>query len=72
MDEAAKQRLRVKEESYEAYIEEELSLRKRSTETHQDPPWRRQVAANGVGLGELENTRVLGLKVVCSLAHPVR
>ena len=28
VDEAAKQRLRVKEESYKAYIEEELSLRK--------------------------------------------
>ena len=27
MGEAAKQRLRVKEESYKAYIEEELSLR---------------------------------------------
>ena len=29
VDEAAKQRLRVKEVSYKAYIEDELSLRKR-------------------------------------------
>ena len=35
VDEAAKQRLRVKEESYKAYIEEELSLRKRRKEIHQ-------------------------------------
>ena len=35
VDEAAKQRLRVKEESYKAYIEEELSLRKRLKEIHQ-------------------------------------
>ena len=34
MDEAASQRLRVKEESYKAYIEEELSLRKRRREIH--------------------------------------
>ena len=40
VDEAAKQRLRVKEESYKAYIEEELSLRKRSKEIHQARPWR--------------------------------
>ena len=33
VDEAAKQRLRVKEESYKAYMEEELSLRKRRMET---------------------------------------
>ena len=35
VDGAAKQRLRVKEESYKAYIEEELSLRKRHKEIHQ-------------------------------------
>ena len=35
VDEAAKQRLRVREESYKAYIEEELSLRKRRKEIHQ-------------------------------------
>ena len=34
-DEAAKQRLRVKEESYKAYIGVELSLRKRRKEIHQ-------------------------------------
>ena len=34
VDEAAKQRLRVKEESYKAYIEQELSLRKRRKEIH--------------------------------------
>ena len=40
VDEAAKQRLRVKEESYKAYIEEELSLRKRRKKIHQARPWR--------------------------------
>ena len=40
VDEAAKQRLRVKEESYKAYIEEELSLRKRRKEIHQARSWR--------------------------------
>ena len=40
VDEAAKQRLRVKEESYKAYVEEELSLRKRRKEIHQARPWR--------------------------------
>ena len=35
VDEAAKQRLRVKEEWYKAHIEEELSLRKRRKEIHQ-------------------------------------
>ena len=44
VDEAAKQRLRVKEESYKAYIEEELSLRKRRKEVHQARPWRRWAA----------------------------
>ena len=38
VDEAAKQRLRVKEESYKAYTEEELSLRKRRKEIHQARP----------------------------------
>ena len=41
---AAKQRLRVKEESYWAYIEEELSLRKRRKEIHQARPWRHWAA----------------------------
>ena len=36
--EAARQRLRVKQESYKAYIEEELSLRKRCKEIHQARP----------------------------------
>ena len=40
VDEAARQRLRVKEESYKAYIEEELPLRKRCKEIHQARPWR--------------------------------
>ena len=35
VDEAAKQRLCVKEESYKAYIEEELSLRKCHEDIHQ-------------------------------------
>ena len=39
VNEAAKQRLRVKEESYKAYFEEELSLRKRGKEIHQAQPW---------------------------------
>ena len=44
VDEAAKQRLRVKEESYKAYMEEQLSLRKRRKEIHQARPWRHCVA----------------------------
>ena len=44
VDVAAKQRLRVKEESYKAYIEEELSLRKRRKEIHQARPWRHWAA----------------------------
>ena len=40
VDEAAKQRLHLKEESYKAYIEEELSLRKRRKEIHQVRLWR--------------------------------
>ena len=44
VDEAAKQRLRVKEESYKAYIEEELSLRKRRKEFHQARSWRHWAA----------------------------
>ena len=47
VDEASKQRLRAKEESYKAYIEEELSLRKRRKEIHQARP-----------IGLLANTRV--------------
>ena len=44
VDEAAKQRLRVKEELYKAYIEEELSLRKRRKEIHQARPRRHLTA----------------------------
>ena len=44
VDETAKQRFRVKEESCKAYIEEELSLRKRRKETHQARPWRHWAA----------------------------
>ena len=40
VDEAAKQRLRVKEESYKTYIDEELSLRKRGKEIDQARPRR--------------------------------
>ena len=43
VDVAAKQRLRVKEESYKAY-KEELSLRKRRKEIHQARPWRHWAA----------------------------
>ena len=46
VDEAAKQRLRVKEESYKAYIEEELSLRKRRRDIHQARPWRHWAAGD--------------------------
>ena len=44
VDEAAKQCLRVNEESYKAYIKEELSLRKRRKEIHQALPWRHWAA----------------------------
>ena len=44
VDEAAKQRLRVKQESYKAYIEEELSLRKRRKEIQQARPRRHWAA----------------------------
>ena len=44
VDEAAKQRLRVKEESYQAYIVKELSLRKRRKEIHQARHWRHWAA----------------------------
>ena len=58
VDEAAKQRLRVKEESYKAYIEEELSLRKRRKEIHQARPWRHCAASEWCWIGDLANTRV--------------
>ena len=57
VDEAAKHRLRVKEESYKAYIKEELSLRKRRKEIHQAQPWWHWQQANGAGIGDLANTR---------------
>ena len=38
------QRLRVKEEPYTAYIEEELSRRQRRKEFHQARPWRHRAA----------------------------
>ena len=44
VDDAARQRLRVKEESCKAYIEEELSLRKRRKEIHQARLWRHRAA----------------------------
>ena len=44
VEEAAKQRLRVKEESCKAYIEEELSLRKRHKDIHQARLWRHWAA----------------------------
>ena len=44
VDEAAKQRLRVKKESYKTLIEEELSLRKRRKEIHQSRSWRHWAA----------------------------
>ena len=49
VDEAAKQCLRVKKESYKAYIEEELSLRKRRKEIHQARPWRHWAAGEWCG-----------------------
>ena len=58
VDEAAKERLRVKEESYRAYIEEELSLRKRLKEIHQARPWRHWAAGEWCCVGDLANTRV--------------
>ena len=45
LDEAAKQRLRMKEESYKAYIEEGLSLRKSRKDMHQLRPWRHWAAS---------------------------
>ena len=44
VDEAAKQRLREKEESYRAYLGEYLSLRKRRKEIHQAQRWRHWAA----------------------------
>ena len=44
VDEAAKQRLRVKEESCKEYVEEKLSLRKRRKEIHQARLWRHWAA----------------------------
>ena len=46
VDEAAKQRLCVEEESYKAHIEEELSLRKRRKEIHRARPWRHWAAGD--------------------------
>ena len=57
VDEAAKQRLRVKEESYKAHIEEELSLRKRRKEIHQADLGGIGQQVNGAGIGGLANTR---------------
>ena len=45
VDEAAKQHLREKEESCKAYLEEDLSLRKRRTEIHQAQPWKHWTAS---------------------------
>ena len=58
VDEAAKQRLRVKEESYKAHIEEELSLRKRRKEIHQARFGGIGQQVNSAGTGDLANTRV--------------
>ena len=58
VDEAAKQRVRVKEESYRPYIEEELSLRKRRKEVHQPDLGDIGQQVNGAGIGDLANTRV--------------
>ena len=59
MDETATQRLRVKEESYKAYIEEELSLRKRRKDNSSSLFFGgvgQQV--NGAGIGDVANSRV--------------
>ena len=45
VDEVSKQCVRVNEESYKAYIEEELSLRKRRKEIRQARPWRHWAAS---------------------------
>ena len=57
-DEAAEQRLRVKEESYKAHIEEELSLRKRRKEIHQARFGGIGQQVNSADTGDLANTRV--------------
>ena len=64
VDEAAKQRLRVKEESHKAYIEEELSLRKRRKEIHQARPWRHWPAGEWCwyrGSGKHKGSRMKGV-----------
>ena len=58
MTEAAKQRLRVKEESYKAYVEEELSLRKRRKKFIKPVLGGIGQQVNGAGIGDLANTRV--------------
>ena len=58
VDEASKQRLHVKEESYMAHIEEELSLQKRRKEIHQADLGDTGQQVNGAGIGGLANTRV--------------
>ena len=63
VDQAAKQRLGVKKESYKAYIEEELSLRKRRKEIHQARPWRHWAAGERCWYwrsGEHKSSRMKG------------
>ena len=57
MDEAAEQRLRVKDESYKAHIEEELSLRNSRKEIYQARFGGIGQQVNCAGTGDLANTR---------------
>ena len=67
VDKAAKQRLRVNEEWYRAYTEEELSLRKRRKEIHQTRPWRHWAAKHKGS--RMRSGVFLGPKVVCFLGR---
>ena len=58
VDETATQRLRVKEESYKAYIEEELSLRKRRKKIIKPAFGGVGQQVNGAGIGDVTNSRV--------------
>ena len=71
MDEAAKQRLHVKEESYKACTNVGLSLRKRRKEIHQARPWRHSAQCEWswcCTLGKHEGSRMKG-GVLVSPAH---
>ena len=73
VDEAAIQRLRVKEESYKAYIEEELSVTSKTSQRKFTKPdfGGTELQVTGAGIGDLANTFVRERKVVCSLGRHV-